>query len=113
MVWDSTEDLLYVSVGGDTNSHCSTKREIISSIEKTFDVLGWMAPAIVIMKVLFQHLWELKLNWDEEIPPELQRKHQQLKSQLPLLKDKAFSRCYFRASLVKKSVQLHGFSDAS
>ena len=113
MVWDSTEDLLYVSVGGDTNSHCSTKREIISSIAKTFDVLGWMAPAIVIMKVLFQHLWELKLNWDKEIPPELQRKHQQLKSQLPLLKDKAFSRCYFRASSVKKSVQLHGFLDAT
>ena len=70
---------------GDTNSHSSSKREIISDIAKKFDVLGWLAPSTIIMKDLFQHLWELKLSWDEEIPPELQKQHQQWKTQLPLL----------------------------
>ncbi len=112
MAWDSTADTLYVSVGI-INSHSSTKREVISDIARTFDILGWMAPAIVVMKILFQRLWELKLGWDEEIPSDLQEHHQQWKAQLPLLKDKPFNRCYFRTLSVKESVELHGFCDAS
>ncbi len=112
LAWDSTADTLYVSVGI-INSHSSTKREGISDIARTFDILGWMAPAIVVMKILFQHLWELKLGWDEEIPSNLQEHHQQWKTQLPLLNDKPFNRCYFRTLSVKESVELHGFCDAS
>ena len=48
----------------------------ISDIARTFDILGWISPAIVSMKILFQRLWELKLGWDDEIPEELQQQHQ-------------------------------------
>ena len=64
------------------------------------------------MKVLFQSIWELKLDWDEEIPAELQSKYARWKKQLALFKDRPFPRCYFRSSSTKLHVQLHGFSDA-
>ena len=48
--------MIYYMCVWDTNPPCSTRREIISDIAKTFDVLGWLAPSTTIMKVLFQTL---------------------------------------------------------
>ena len=47
-------------------SFASTKRGVISDVARTFDVLGWLAPTIVNMKILYQQLWELKLAWDDQ-----------------------------------------------
>lgn len=63
-----------------------------SDIARTFDVLGWIAPSTVLMKVLFQRLWKLKLSWDEDILSNLQQQHALWKSQL--FKNKPFSRSY-------------------
>ena len=112
MVWNSKADLLYVSIG-DSKQFASTKCGVISDIARTFDILGWICPSTILMKVLFQSLWELKLDWDEEIPAELQSKYARWKKQLALFKDRPFPRCYFRSSSAKLHVQLHGFSDAS
>ena len=70
MVWDSCTDTMSVSIGS-TSEVVPTKRGIISNIARMFDVLGWLAPSTITMKSLFQRLWELKLSWDEEIPPDL------------------------------------------
>ena len=75
--------------------------------------VGWHQLCMITMEVLFQRLWELNLGWDEELPDDLSHQHQVWKSQLPLLQDKPFSYCYFRSDSGKRSVQLHGFSDAS
>ena len=45
-----------------------TKRFLVSDVAKTFDVLGWYSPCTVKMKILFQQLWEMKIDWDEEVP---------------------------------------------
>ena len=91
------------------SSFSSTKRGIIS---ETFDVLGWITPVLIVMKVLFQHLWQLKIGWDEEVPPELRDQHVQWREELPLLSSIQLPRCYMREEppLTK---QLHGFCDAS
>ena len=60
--WNAKTDCFSISVG--TPLQQSTKRSIISDVAWTFDVLGWLAPFTVKMKVLFQRLWELKLGWD-------------------------------------------------
>ena len=100
---------MFVSVGA-AEETTPTKRGVISNIARTFDVLDWLAPSIITMKIMFQRLWELKLSWDEEIPAELL---QQWKQQLSLFKDKAFSHCYFRGNSTRKTTELHGFSDVS
>ena len=48
-----------------------TKRVLVSDIANTFDVLGWFSPAIIKVKILLQQLWELKVDWDERIPPSI------------------------------------------
>ena len=111
MVWNCYSDVFYISVSTDTDV-IPTKRGVISDIAKTFDVLGWISPTIVLMKIMFQHLWELRLDWDEEIP-QLQSEYRLWKSQLQLFESKPFSRCHYRKDATSTTTQLHGFSDAS
>lgn len=47
-----------------------TKRGLVSDIAKVFDVLGFFSPATIKMKILLQHLWEMKIDWDEAVPNE-------------------------------------------
>ena len=52
MGWNSEADLLYVSIGA-SNQFSSTKRGVISDIARTFEILGWISPSTILMKVLF------------------------------------------------------------
>ena len=90
----------------------STKRGIISDVARTFDVLGWLSPVLFPMKLLFQSLWERKLDWDDEVPVILKEQHEQWRDELPLLADIHLPRCYFRSEKTL-SIELHGYSDAS
>ena len=96
-----------------TSTFTTTKRGIISDIAKTFHVLGGIAPSIILMKILYQRLWEVKIAWDEEIPMTFQQQHLKWRNQLSLLSTKRLPRCYFLGDTPRNSVQLHGFSDAS
>ena len=43
-----------------------TKHFLVLDIGRSFNVLGWFSPCTIKMKILFQQLWELKVDWDEE-----------------------------------------------
>jgi len=68
---------------------------------------------MISMKILLQRVWELRIDWDEFVPIEIQSVWMQWKSELPSLYGKSISRYYFPKKSHIKSVQLHGFSDAS
>ena len=53
------------------------------------------------------------MEWDEEVPQVVQKKYQEWKSQLPVLKTVAITRCYFRPGNIVLKSELHGFSNAS
>ena len=44
-----------------------TKREVLSQIAKLFDPAGWLAPCIVIAKMLMQQIWLEKLDWNDSL----------------------------------------------
>ena len=111
--WDSTNDSLYVSVGTISVNEIYTKRQVISDIAMTFDVLEWFSPVTILMNTMFQKLWEFKLEWDEEVPHHIQEQHSLWRSQLHILKDIPFNRCYYRATSEVIQTELHGFCDAS
>ena len=50
----------------------ATKRVVLSLISKLYDPMGWLAPVIVVAKLLMQELWLRKLDWDERLPDDLQ-----------------------------------------
>ena len=90
-----------------------TKRLLVSDIAKTFDILGWFSPSIIKIKILLQRIWELKIDWDEPLPPEIKDIWLQWRMELALLSDRHVPRCYFPKHSLIQSVQLHGYSDAS
>ena len=111
IAWDSRKDVMAAQVQLPAN-YVSTKRGIVSDTAKSFDVLGWLAPFMINMKVLFQHLWKCKVGWDDPIEDDLAQKHKEWREQLSVLKSLTLPRCYFTAG-APTSVQLHGFADAS
>ena len=111
ITWDSPKDVMAAQVQL-PDHFVSTKRGIVSDTARSFDILGWLAPVMLNMKILFQQLWKLKVDWDESLEEALVRKHKEWRQQLPLLKAVALTRCYFRSEETV-SVELHGFSDAS
>ena len=82
--WNSESDCMSTSLNL-SNKATPTKRGIISDIARTFDVLGWIAPSVILMKILYQKLWVEKLEWDEEVPMTYQSQHAQWKQQLHVL----------------------------
>ena len=48
----------------------ATKRLLLSSIAKIFDQLGLVSPVTVSGKALFQDLFRVKYDWDDELPVE-------------------------------------------
>ena len=110
--WDSDNDVFHVSILQETAPLISTKRGLVSDIARTYDVLGWFASSVVVMKILLQQLWEANLDWDEEVTQDIQFKHLAWREQIPLFRAKAIPRYYF-ADSDAIDIELHGFSDAS
>ena len=92
--WESRQDTMSTSINL-PDSYASTKQGIVSDVARTFDILGWLAPTILPMKILYQQLWEEKLGWDDPVPPVYLAKHQAWRAQLSTLTEVDLPRCYF------------------
>ena len=111
ITWDSRLDVMAAQVQL-PDQYTSTKRGIVSDTAKSFDVLGWLAPFILRMKVLFQQMWKQKVGWDTPLKEESQTQHKEWREELCILKDITLPRCYY-APKKRLCVELHGFADAS
>ncbi|KRX98369.1 hypothetical protein T4E_7728, partial [Trichinella pseudospiralis] len=91
-----------------------TKRQLISVTAKFYDPLGHISPYIIRAKILFQKLWQRDLNWDDELPSDLQDEWQKWKMELCDVNDIRIPRCLisFHGSTISK-IELHAFGDAS
>ena len=110
--WNSGTDCMSPAINTD-KLYRKTKRGVISDISKTFDVLGWVAPAILPMKVLSQQLWEKGQGWDDPISSAVTEQHSKWKDNLPALSDVHLPRFYQHPQHKLVEQELHGFSDAS
>ena len=96
--WDSDNDVFHVSISQEETPLISTKKGLVSDIARTYDVLGWFAPSIVVMKISLQQQWETNLDWDEEVTQDIQFTHLAWREQIPLLGAKAIPRYDFANS---------------
>ena len=87
-----------------------TKRFLVSDAAKTCE---WYYPCTIMMKILFQWLQEIKVNWDDEVPESICESWLKWPSKLSLLSTKYVPRCYYNKRTSVASMELHGFSDAS
>ena len=108
--WNTTTDHFHLTITDLPPVDCITKRVLVSDIAKTFDVLGWFSPTIIKVKILMQRLWELKVDWDDPLSPDIHDAWLQWRSEFY---DKHLPRCYFPDAVNIVAVELHGFCDAS
>ena len=111
LIWDSQKDEIATHVEV-SQKYKTTKRGVVSDIAKTFDVLGWLAPVVLTVKILYRTLWERKIDWDQQIPEDLKKQYQEWRDELPKLANIRLPRHYFNGRK-PISISLHGFSDAS
>ncbi|KAJ8730047.1 hypothetical protein PYW07_017085 [Mythimna separata] len=88
-----------------------TKRQVLSDVAKLYDPLGWIAPVVVIAKMLIQKLWKAGLGWDETISEELQTEWLHFRENLNFIRNVSIPRwLHCRKTSTK---ELHVFADAS
>ena len=111
--WDTTQDVFYVSVPILSTDQTPTKRSVASAAAKIFDVMGWFGPVILTIHAFLQHLWKLKLSWDEPIPQKHLAIWNKWSGDLHLLSNHAISRPLSLSVSPILDRQLHLFTDAS
>ncbi len=83
--WNSLHDHFHLVITELPPQKELAKGNLTSDIAKVFDVLGWIAPVTVKVKVMLQRLWEERVQWDEPVPEFLHQMWLQWRSELPLL----------------------------
>jgi len=87
-----------------------TKRLLLSLISRLFDPLGFYLPVVVTGKLIVREIWSCKVDWDEEIPTEIDKKFRKFYPTLAMLSTVKFDRKLARDNA---DCSLVIFSDAS
>ena len=111
--WNAVSDHFRLAVAELSSQNEMTKRALVSDIARTYDVLGWFVPAIIMVKLLLQRLWEEKVQSDDPVPTGILQVWSQWRRELPILSHHHVPRCYYPKDMTITSTQLHSFSDAS
>ncbi|XP_017875322.1 uncharacterized protein LOC108622144 [Ceratina calcarata] len=109
--WHNATDYFCYRVVLPTAPPNTTKRVVLSEVARLFDPLGWLAPVIVIAKILIQRLWISGCDWDQAVPDEVLGSWTNLREQLPCLEQLRIAR--WLGTLDSSTFFLHGFADAS
>ncbi|XP_059217544.1 uncharacterized protein LOC131994722 [Stomoxys calcitrans] len=109
--WNALADAFYFSIVQFPNNCQFTKREVLSHISRLFDPAGWLAPIVIVAKVIMQRIWMDRTEWDNEITPESRELWQSFQHHYPHINNIQIPRwIHFTPD---SEVQIHGFCDAS
>lgn len=108
--WTPASDEFSFKIDIPCDSDNCTKRSFLSAASRLYP-LGWLAPCIIVVKLLLQSLWKLNLDWDDVLPTDLARKWHEIRTSLHQLKNLRISRWIGTTSDCK--IKIHGFCDAS
>ncbi|XP_062537792.1 uncharacterized protein LOC134206116 [Armigeres subalbatus] len=110
--WEPRRDVYRFSTPKWTESGAITKRIILSDISRLFDPLGIIGPVIVQAKLIVQELWERECSWDAPLSEDMTEKWLEYRRNMIGLDGFTVPR-WVGVTKSMKSVQLHGFCDAS
>ena len=91
----------------------TTKRGILRVTFSIFDPVGFLAPFVLVPKLLLQLLWALGRNWDEEVDPSIATQWHRWLDGCKNLSKIQIDRCYLKDEQTPEEIQLHVFCDAS
>ena len=92
-----------------------TKRIVLSTTARFYDPLGILSPVIVPLKEVFQKVCEMKINWDDKLPPEISGKWIKIIQDIVNTGQIRYHRCFMKDINFNEvqEIQLHGFGDSS
>ena len=119
-LWNFKTDKFHFRVAADlvklnnSPSHVQkmTKRMILSQVARIYDPIGFAAAFIVRTKIGMQRLWQLGLDWDDEVPLAVQETWISLLREIKELNTVSFERCLTVVNAVEPPM-LCVFADAS
>ena len=109
LLWNPLNDLLQIKAVNKTLP--TSKRGVLSFISSIFDPLGMLAPATLEPKLIIQELWKRKLDWDEELPPDLKHRWNDWKATLHELPSIEIPRWYGFKLPEESALELCVFTD--
>jgi len=88
-----------------------TKRTLLSDLNRIFDPLGFISPALLKGKIFLQQIWAMQMDWDRPLSSDIQGRWMSFCNELEQLQ---------MISILRKvqpeasnECQLHGFYDTS
>ena len=108
--WNISEDNLSFNLDN-PSTKTLTKRILLSTLAKVYDPLGLLSPFLLLLKLVLQESWTLKLGWDTKLPENHQMIWLDLISNFSLLEQFQVPRLAIDVNAL--SYEIHGFSDAS
>ncbi|XP_008182033.1 uncharacterized protein LOC103309131 [Acyrthosiphon pisum] len=88
-----------------------TKRGVLSLVARIFDPLGLFGPTVFWAKCIMQRTWQLGLEWDDPLPPDIHADWSSFLSDLPTLSTIRVARHF--GTFKQSACYLMGFCDAS
>jgi hypothetical protein len=71
LTWDRKADSLAVSNLEMMGLEVVTRRTVLSLAQRVFDPIGFTCPISLSAKLLLQKCWEMKSEWDQEVPEDV------------------------------------------
>lgn len=112
LTWNMASDSFHYQSSLPPVPKTISKRSVLAEIQRLFDPLGWLGPAIILAKMLIQKLWIEGCNWDDILSKELEEEWLTLRESFEHLKEINIDR-YIHTREDSKEITLHGFCDAS
>ncbi|GBM00394.1 hypothetical protein AVEN_179208-1 [Araneus ventricosus] len=109
LIWDSSTDSFVFKINFNFESEI-TKRSFLSQSARLFDPLGFLSPCTILIKIFYQQLWLLKLDWDNTLPEHFAIKWHKFQREFQQICHISIPRWL---QFTEKEITLHGFSDAS
>lgn len=110
--WDRAKDSIQYTLQLPNRGNFATKRTLLSDFSMLFDPLGWLAPSLIIPRLLMQKVWMHGVDWDDALPDDINTLWQKVRLQLVNLSEISLPR-WIGCSTSDKHHSLHCFCDAS
>ncbi|GFV72375.1 integrase catalytic domain-containing protein [Trichonephila clavipes] len=111
IIWNSKEDTFRINISP-PNEVRPTKRQLLSTIAKIYDPLGFLSPTTIQLKILMQDIWKENISWDDPVTDCIFESWTQFKNQMKHLAEIQIPR-YLAEDATAKRVLLICFCDAS
>ncbi|XP_075162992.1 uncharacterized protein LOC142235614 [Haematobia irritans] len=109
--WNVATDTFSFKLPNVEERELFTKREVLSTIAKFIDPCGWLAPIIIVAKLVMQQVWLDKIGWDDTLRPVTTMNWRNFVKNSPIINTISVPR-WIRFS-PSSAVEIHGFCDAS